>query len=173
MAPNYLLLGLMLLLSPCAQDVRALKLDQVNLDDPVAVQEIRDRAADKDRGAFNSYVHQHHTASKKFCGRSLRRLDGNLPSALGEAIELTLARDAEHLAALEASKKPMSAVEVAAQRWGDLISDRDALFDAHGFLREEHGPSAERLPEWQSTSQRLADIDSRLIELKPQVFGSD
>jgi hypothetical protein len=39
--------------------------------------------------------------------------------------------------------------------------------------RAEHGTAAERLAEWSSIETRMADVDRRLMEMKPKVFGSD
>ena len=164
-------LSIICLLGGCGSDPRGTKLANVDLGDPETIQRIRIHLSANDRGAFNDYVFRHYAASRTFCGRALIRPDGKSPETIGEAIDLTLARDAEERQARNEASRPSHPRELAKKQWDDLTSERDMLIDAQSSLREKHGSSAERLSEWASTNARLTDLNRRLIALKPQVFG--
>lgn len=155
----------------CASDPRGVKLSDVDLSDMHAVQQVRARLNDEDGVAFANYVVKHQIASAAFCGRSLVGPEGRPPETIGEAIDLALAREAEARRALEIASKPKHPRELAQQHWDDLIAERDFLIDAQSMMRVEHGAVAEHQSEWSSIETRMAEIDRRLLEVKPRVFG--
>lgn len=166
------LLAILSSLAGCASDPKTMKLAEVDLDDPNAIQEIRVRLDVPDRQAFNDFVFRHYTASAHFCGRALIRRDGKPPETVGEAITLTLIRQAKERQDTSKAARPKTPRERARERWDDLISERDMLIDAQALLREKHGPVAHNLSEWRATETRLGAIDKGLIAIKPQVFGA-
>lgn len=166
------LLAILCSLAGCASDPKAMNLAEVDLDDPNAVQDIRVRLDVPDRQAFNDFVFRHYTASAHFCGRALIRRDGKPPETVGEAITLTLIRQAKERRDASKATRPKTPRERARERWDDLISERDMLIDAQALLREKHGPVAHNLSEWRATEARLGAIDKGLIAIKPQVFGA-
>jgi hypothetical protein len=166
------LLAILCALSSCASDTRGVKLANIDLGDAEAVQEIRARLSPQDRGAFNDYVLMHRISSESFCGKALVRPDGKAPETVGEAIDLAAVRDAEDRLAMKAASRPKHPRELAQQKWDELVSERDMLIDAQSVLRIEHGQAAERLSEWSAIKAKLADVDKRLIAMKPKVFGS-
>lgn len=161
-----------ILFTGCASDPRGVKLSDVDLSDMRTVQEVRAQLNAEDGVAFANYVVKHHIASANFCGRTLARSDGKPPETIGEAIDLALAREAEDRRAFEIASKPKHPRELAQQHWDDLISERDFLIDAKSMMRGKHGTAAERQSEWSSIETQLADVDRRLVEIKPRVFGS-
>lgn len=166
------LLAILCSLAGCASDPKTMKLAEVDLDDPNAIQEIRVRLDVPDRQAFNDFVFRHYTASAHFCGRALIRRDGKPPETVGEAITLTLIRQAKERQDTSKAARPKTPRERARERWDDLISERDMLIDAQALLREKHGPAAHNRSEWRATEARLGAIDKGLIAIKPQVFGA-
>jgi len=98
--------------------------------------------------------------------------DGKPPTTVGEAIDLTLTRDAEDRRKLEEAIEPRHPREMAKEAWDDLISERDGLIDAQSRLLEVHGPAAEGSREWKALETRKLGIDKRLVEMKPLVFGA-
>lgn len=163
--------GLILLMG-CAPDPRSVELSDVDLSDMRTVQAVRAQLSAEDGAAFATYLVKHHIASANFCGRSLAGPDGKPPETIGEAIDFALAREIEDRRALAMASKPLHPRELAQQHWDTLVSERDFLIDAQSLLHAQHGTAAERLSEWSSIESRRADVDRRLLELKPTVFGS-
>jgi hypothetical protein len=157
----------------CSPEVRGIELAELDLTNMETVRDIRGRLGDADGAAFASYVAKHHLRAAAFCGRPLIGADGQLPKTVGEAIDLTMARDAEDRRALAEASRPRHPREVAKQSWDDLISERDGLIDAQSRLLELHGPASERSAEWKALETRKLGVDRRLAEMKPLVFGSD
>lgn len=161
------LLMLALLLSACASDVRSTRLADVDLTDMAAVQELGQRLEPGERAAFTTFVVKHVATSAAFCGRKLVGPDGREPGTIGEAIELTLAREADERRAIleyEASRGPLQPVF---DRWNELIAERDLIIDRQALLTAQHGPAASRLPEWDVLQARLAENGSKLTEIRP------
>lgn len=165
-----LIAGLIVLMG-CASDARSVKLSDVDLSDMRTVQQVRAQLGAEEGVAFANYVVKHHIASANFCGRLLIGSDGKPPETIGEAIDLALAREAEVRRALEMANEPKHPREVAHQRWDKLISEREYLVHAQVVMRGKHGAAAERQSEWSSIETRMADVDRRLVEMKPRVFG--
>ena len=61
----------------------------------------------------------------------------------------------------------------AKQEWDELISERDGVIDAQSRLLELDGPGAQRSTEWKILEARKLELDRRLTEVKPRVFGPD
>ena len=160
------------LLLGCASDAKSIKLDDVDLSDMGIVQGIRAQLSVEDGATFANYVVKHSVSSQNFCGRPLIGASGKPPETVGQAIDLTLVRDAEERKALIDARKPKTSWELKQAKWDDLIFERDMLIDAQTMLRTKHGPAAEGLLEWKSIEVRKADIDRRLSRMKSDVFGS-
>ncbi|MXO59989.1 hypothetical protein GRI89_10600 [Altererythrobacter salegens] len=164
-------LACMMLLS-CAPDARSIKLTDVDLSDMDTVQGIRSQLSANDGAIFANYVVKHSLTSASFCGHPLVDPNGYPPKTVGEAIELTIVRDAEDRAERIAARRPKNSWELKQERWDDLVSERDMLIDSQSMLLAKHGSEAERLPEWKSIEARKVDLESRLREMKPTVFKS-
>jgi hypothetical protein len=87
-----LLVLLAVLVSSCTDDVRDLRLTQVDMANVAAVREIGDRLSPIERTALLTYAAVHAPSSAGFCGSKLKDSLGNEPQTIGEAIELTLSR---------------------------------------------------------------------------------
>ena len=160
------------MLSGCAPDVRSTELSRIDLTDMKTLQEIRSRLSPEEGAALASYAIRHSASSHSFCGEALLGSNGKPPETVGEAIELALVRDAaERRQAVEAAR-PKTPLDNARDRWETLISERDMVIDAQSMLRAKHGLRAESLHEWKALGARLADVDERLVKLKPQLSGS-
>ena len=157
----------------CSPEVRGLELDDLDLTDMKTVQDIRVRLDEVEGPAFASYVTKHYMRSAAFCGRPLVASDGRPPATVGEAIDLTIARDTEERRAAEEAARPRHARDVAKQEWDELISERDGIIDAQSRLLELDGPGAQRSTEWKILEARKLELDRRLTEVKPRVFGPD
>ena len=81
-------------------------------------------------------------------------------------------RKAEDERALELANKPKHPFELYQEQWDTLVSERDHLIDAQSVLYSKHGAAASRLSEWSSIESRVADVNRRLTEMKPKVFGA-
>ena len=83
MAPRIAIL-ISLFLAACGQDVRDLRLDEVDLANQVVAQKIGRQLGPADSRDFTTYaaIHAH---SGGLCGNRLR--DGKLPGTVGDAIE--------------------------------------------------------------------------------------
>ena len=157
----------------CSPGVKEIELDELDLTDMETVQNIRARLDRADGAAFASYVAKHYVRSAAFCGRPLVTSGGQPPATVGEAIDLTMMRDAQDQRALEEASGPRHPREVAKQEWDELISERDGVIDAQSQLVELDGPGAQRSTEWKVLEARKLELDRRLTEVKPRVFGPD
>ena len=81
-----------LFLAACGQDVRTLRVDDVDLADMAVVQQLAQQLDAEDRTAFTTFAAIHGRAASGNCG--LTR-DGRQPETIGEAIELMRARIAQ------------------------------------------------------------------------------
>lgn len=166
------LVAILLLFAGCAPAVKSLSLADINLDDPHAVSQIGSQLSEADRAALATYIVRHRAGGRHFCGRPLLRSDGRTAQTVGEAIQLTVAREREQREADAKLREPGTSHGRARERWDDLASQRDTLLDAQSRLREQSGSAAEQTAEWKRLADRLADIDARLERLRPVVFGS-
>ena len=76
-----------LCLAACAQDVRDLRLDQLDLSDRKIVEEIGRELSAADRLIFTTYAAVH-GRSGALCGGKLVDRRGNSPETVGDAIEI-------------------------------------------------------------------------------------
>lgn len=160
-------------LSGCSPEVRDIALADVDLRDMNAISSIRAQLDPQDSIAFANYVVRHHRAAASFCGQPLIGVGGNEPATIGEAVDLSIERDkAERLAALEALK-PKHPSQIAKDEWDTLIRTRDILMDSQSRLQMEFGENAKRRPEWTTVAAKMAEIDQKLVIMKPKVFGSE
>ena len=161
-----------IVLGSCAPQARDISLSSVDLSDMQAVQAIQKQLGPRDGAAFADFVVRHHVKSASYCGDPLVRADGEAPETVGEAIDLSTRREAlERQASLE-TKGPKHPRELAREAWDGLIRDRDILVDARARLSSEYGSVAERRPEWTAVEKRMAEIDKKLLAMKPTVFSS-
>jgi hypothetical protein len=155
----------------CSPEVREIELAELDLTDMETVQTIRARLGEAEGAVFASYVAKHYVRSAAFCGRPLVTSEGQPPATVGEAIDLTIARDAQDRRALEEASGPRHPREIAKQEWDELISERDAVIDAQSRLLEVSGPGAQHSTEWKALQASKLELDRRLAEMKPRVFG--
>ncbi|OWQ97057.1 hypothetical protein CDQ92_08210 [Sphingopyxis bauzanensis] len=137
------------------------------------VRTIREQLAPQDGIAFANYVIRHHAKSASYCGKPLLDADGKAPATVGDAIDLAVRRDAMEQAALLASQAPKHPLQLAREEWDMLQRDRDIVIDTQTRLRSEFGDGASRRPEWASLVTRSAEIDRKLVAMKPTVFGAE
>lgn len=160
------------LLGGCAPGARNIALADLDLRDMQTVQSIRSQLGREDGQAFASYIVRHHVKSANFCGRPLVTSDGKAPETVGEAIDLAVRRDAMELQAQLAVWAPKHPRELARETWDDLVRARDIRIDAQTRLRMQYGDGAARRPEWAPLASSLAEIDRKLVAMKPAIFAS-
>lgn len=153
---------LVLVLAACVADPRDRALTGLDLGDMALVQELGHGLTPADRAAFSTYVVLHVPTGRGFCGAPLLNREGNEPATVGEAIALTLEREAEERELMLAAERPPSAAELARQRMEGLLAQREQLIARKSLLFAEHGRDAENLPEWRKIERELADFDGRL-----------
>jgi hypothetical protein len=95
-----------LFLAACGQDVRGLRLDEVDLSDMAEVQRLGQSLTPAERPAFATFVAIHGRAAAGNCGLTLGGREGRTPETIGEAIEAMQTR----LAALQ---QPPAVADVA------------------------------------------------------------
>lgn len=160
------------LLGGCAPAARDIALSDIDLGDMQTVRTIRNQLEPKDGIAFANYVIRHRAKSANYCGQPLLGADGKAPVTVGEAVDLAARRDAAERWALMDSQIPKSPRRLAKEKWDSLTRDRDMTIDAQTRLRMEYGDRAMRRPEWKPLEIKIAEIDRKLIAMKPTVFGS-
>jgi hypothetical protein len=90
---------------------------------------------------------------------------------IGEAIDLTQARENEQRRGAAESNSPLGPADLARQRWDNLTSDRDRILDAQSRLRATYGEGAQNRSEWAGLENSLSRLDRQLTTLKPVVFA--
>lgn len=160
------------LLGGCAPGARNIALADLDLRDMQTVQAIRNQLSPQDGQAFANFIVRHHVKSANFCGRPLVRPDGKAPETVGEAIDLAVRRDAMEVQTQMAAWAPKHPREIARETWDDLVRDRDIRTDSQTRLRMQYGDGAVRHPEWADLESSLAEIDRKLVAMKPTIFGS-
>ena len=160
------------LLAGCAPQVRDIPLADVDLSNMETVGTIRVQLDPKDRVPFANYVVRHHATSANFCGKPLVALTGKEPTTIGEAVDLSVLREAEERQAKIEANKPKHPAQLAKERWNNLIIARDILIDSQARLRIQYGDEAMRRSEWKLVESRMAVIDKKLLAMKTGVFGS-
>jgi hypothetical protein len=163
---------LLLLLSACATEVRSKRIADVDLADMEVVRALGQEMTETDRAAFNTFVVKHVATSARFCGRTLLRPDGREPTTIGEAIDLTRARETEIRKALLAAQAPKTPRQLLEERWKRLTSERDLMIDHQTWLTAEHGPAAKQLPEWKSLQVGLAENGRQMMKIRPLIAGN-
>lgn len=159
------LIAMLFGLAGCASDPKSVRLADVDLTDMSTVRDIRAGLGPKEGIAFANYVVKHVSTSSNFCGHVLLGPQGKPPSTIGEAIEFTLAKDAEDRRASQMVTKLRPFWELEQQR-SQLANQRDLLLDLQGRLRAENGARVVRLSRWRSIEASLADVNRRLAQLK-------
>ena len=160
------------LLGGCTPAVRDIALSDIDLSNMQTVQTIRERLSPQEGAAFADYVVRHHIKSAHYCGQPLLNNDGEAPDTVGEAVDLTVRRDAGDRSILVAAQPPAHPRELAKDHWDKLIRNRDNIIDAQARLRLEYGDDAKRRSDWMSLETRMIEIDRNLLAIKPNVFGS-
>jgi hypothetical protein len=156
---------LFLLVGACVSDVKTISLTEVDLSKPSVLMEIRDRLPPEERTLLSTFAVRHTASSAGFCGRPLVGPDGVEPRTIGEAIELTRAREATEKAHLAQSRSP-KIISSPQDAWAYLISDRDRLITRQSILRLQFGPVAQQRAEWKELAKELAKLDKELASLK-------
>lgn len=164
----FLLIGLV---AGCAPQGRDIPLADVDLRNMQTVTTIRAQLVPQERIAFANYVVRHHARSDNFCGDPLMSANGKPPATIGEAVDLSIVRDAAERQALIEANKPKHPNQLAKEEWDRLTSARDVLMDAQSRLSMEFGDKAERRPEWKSLSAEMTEINKKLVVMKPVIFG--
>lgn len=153
-------------LAACAQDVREVRLADVDLSDMDVVQEIREDLPAEDRATFGTYVVQHVATSSSFCGEVLVDENGKEPGTIGEAIALTELRAEKLRRERLAAERPPTAVELLRRKEESLIGAREALIARQSYLQMMHGAAARQQPEWEAIGEKMAEYDAQLQALK-------
>ena len=164
-----LVIALVLMLAACTEDVRDLRLENVDLSDMAAVRELGRQLNPTDKAALITYAAIHAPSSAGFCGKRLVGRSGKEPSTIGEAIELTLDLQADVRTARIDAERALAPAQLAAERWDDLIVQRELLISRQSVLLSEHGASARQLREWRSLEVRMTEYDEKLAALKPKL----
>jgi hypothetical protein len=86
---------LALLICGCTDNVRDLRLAQVDLTNIATVREMGDSLSPPERAALLTYAAIHAPSSTGFCGKKLQDGFGQEPETIGDAIDLTLRRAAQ------------------------------------------------------------------------------
>ena len=159
------------LLAGCAPQARDITLADVDLRNMQMVGAIRARLEPEEGIAFANYVVRHHARSANFCGQPLVAGNGKEPITIGEAVDLSILRDAEERQALIEAQKLKRPGQLAKENWDRLISARDIMIDSQSRLRMEHGDKAVGHPEWKLLESKMSEIDQKLVAMKPAVFG--
>jgi hypothetical protein len=162
-------IALALLLSACAQDPRDVLLAEVDLSNAAVMQELARGLSPKDKAALVVYTLVHAPSSTGFCGQKLVGRDGVEPMTIGDAITLTLRREAELRTARVEAARPKTAPELAREQWDGLIIQREMLLARQSALLSDHGPAARRMPEWDSVEAEMTESDQKLAVLKPKI----
>lgn len=106
-------ISLSLLLAACGQDVRVLRLDEVDLTDMAEVQRLGQDLNPADRSAFTTFVAIHGRAAAGNCGLTLGGRDGKEPETVGEAIRAMQLRLAQVQPTLAAAGRPGAPAQTA------------------------------------------------------------
>lgn len=163
---------LALLLSACADDVRGIRLEEVDLSDTAAVREIAGQLSSTDRAALLTYAALHAPSSPGFCGKRLVGASGKEPATIGEAIELTLGLQAGTPSASSEPDVAKTPAQRAGEQWDDLIIQRELVISRQSALLAEHGSAARRLREWSSLETAMRAYDQKLAVLKARMEGN-
>jgi hypothetical protein len=156
------LILLTLLLSSCKQDVREVRLAGVDLSDLAGVQKLGRALDAAERTALVTYAMIHAPGAAGFCGQKLVDRRGKDPQTIGEAIKLTLAREAQIRDAQISSQAEMTPIELAAQEWDRIVDQRELIIHRRNVLTMEHGDAASRLPEWSELEVKMKGYDQRM-----------
>lgn len=160
------------LLAGCTPDARDIALADVDLSNMQTVADIRAQLLPQEQVPFANYVVRHHNMSANFCGKPLVAATGKEPATIGEAVDLSIIRDAAERQALIEAKKPKTASQLARSEWRNLVSAKDMLLDSQTRLRMDFGDKAVQRPEWRSLESKITEIDKELVAMRPTVFGS-
>lgn len=120
-----------LALTACAADVREEPLATFDLSQPAVIEAVLARLPAESRGAFATYTIHHLASSSAFCGDVLIDERGQEPVTVGEAIRLTIAREAE-LAEEPEVIDPATLNPVDRHRY-----ELAQAVEAHGYLIDE------------------------------------
>lgn len=167
--PPKLPIVLAFLLSACAQDPLSVRLAEVDLSDAAVMQDLARGLSPKDKAALIIYQTVHSPSSTGFCGQRLVGRDGEEPRTIGDAINLTLRREAQLRTARIEAERPKTAAELAREQWDGLIVERELLIARQSALLVNHGPAAKRLSEWNSLETKMTESDRKLAALRPEM----
>lgn len=162
-----------MVLASCGQDVRDTPLAGLDLNDRALVASLRERLAPDDRAPFATYALLHWPGSRLYCGSPPNDGAGREPETIGEAIEVTLAREEELEKARAAAVEPQTdfdhqrALETRAiDRVEELVLKRD-------MLATRLGPDASKSPEWKRLKRMLDEATEDLAALRRKADTAD
>lgn len=129
------LLAVSLATGGCAGDVRQTPLAAYDLADRAVIAALLEELPAHQRGPFATYTIHHLATSKAFCGDALVDARGQLPVTIGDAIRLTVAREAERNRK-PAAVDPATLSPVVRHRMAlnDLLDQRETLVDKRELL---------------------------------------
>lgn len=156
---------LALAIAACAPDPLDRSLADVDLADMETVQVIARGLSAEDRGAFSTYVALHAPTGPGFCGVRLVDDEGRDPQTVGEAIALTRARTIADEAQRRAELAPKTDAQLAHERRAFLTGQIEVLIARRSALYSQHGPAAERLPEWSVIARDMAAYERQIASL--------
>lgn len=163
-----------MVLASCGQDVRDTPLAGLDLNDRTLVASLRERLAPDDRAPFATYALLHWPGSKLFCGSPPNDSTGREPETIGEAIEVTLAREEKLEKARTAAAEPQSALDHQQALETRAIDRVEELTLERDMLATSLGPNTSKSPEWQRLKRKLEEATEDLAALrrKPKTAGN-
>lgn len=152
----------------CSENLREHELSQYDFADMAVVSAVSAQLEKQDRAIFRTYAVKHLTSSAKFCGEKLVSVEGREPVTIGEAIDLTLAREARD-AELRASQD-LRNFSPAAQRYiriEELTEARDDVINEREIYRMMEGDPSdiEQHNQWREFERQIAEINAQLATL--------
>lgn len=170
MRPVIISIALALAVTGCASSTLDTPLAGLDLNDSRTLARLQSGLSSQDRGALAVYALRHWPESRAFCGEAVVDTSGRLPRTIGEAIQLTKAREQADTAAALARARPKSDGEKLLEQRDFEISQRDALLArqqvAMAMLKSKRARS-----EMASISRDLAEVDKRLGEINARLEG--
>jgi hypothetical protein len=107
----------LLFLAACGQDVRSLRLAEVDLSNMTVVQQLGQQLGPADRVAFTTYVAIHAASPAGTCGLRIGGRNGREPETIGEAIRVMHVRTARMERALAEARQPSIVARPANEQW--------------------------------------------------------
>lgn len=144
-----------LALAGCAGDVTEAPLSAYDLSDRNVVNAVMRELTPQQRGPFLTYTIHHLATSKAFCGDVLVDRNGREPATIGEAIRMTVAREAERNRQPEiVDPATLSPVVRYRMRLNELLDEREMLIDRREMLL--------MIGDGASRPERIAELETQI-----------